>query len=85
MRIVQMIVELKADSQNGVRCWIHLLSRVEERLAKVSAQLQGWRDLRSVVLVSRIVQLLAKAPTTAPSLLLLSLLSSELECAVPVT
>ena len=84
MRIVQMIVELKADAQNGVRCWIHLLSRVEERLAEVSAQLQGWRDLGSVILVSGIVQLLAKAPTAAPSLLLLSLLSSELECAVPM-
>lgn len=69
VRVVEMVVQLEADSQDGIRQVAFSLSHLEERLAELAAQAQRWTNLRRMVLVPRIVKLLTEFPTRFPSLL----------------
>jgi hypothetical protein len=66
VRVEEMIVKLKADSQNAVCNLVLFLSNVEQCLAKVPAQVKCWSDVGLVVLVSAVVKLLTKLPTAFP-------------------
>lgn len=63
VRVVQMVVEFETDPEHGVGHIVFALPHLEERLAKVPAQVERRPDLGGKVLVSRFVQLSAQFPT----------------------
>lgn len=65
-----MVIEFEADSQYGIRHLVFLLSDLEQALAKVTAKIERWPDLRRVTLISSIVELLAQLPAGFPGLTL---------------
>ena len=69
VRVEEMIVKLKADSQNTVCNLILFLSNVEQCLAKVPAQVKCRSDVGLVVLISTIVEFLTQLPAAFPRFL----------------
>ena len=61
--VVQMIVEFKAHSKDGICLFIFSLPHFEQTLAKISTEIQCRPDLRGNLLVARFVQFLTKLPT----------------------
>jgi hypothetical protein len=70
MCIVEVIVELEANSEHGICRLVASLPHVEQGLAEISAQLQSGHDLSAGVLVATVVQILAQSPARSPGMLL---------------
>jgi hypothetical protein len=84
MSIVEMVVELKAHAQDGIGDFIASVASFKKSLTEVSAEFKGRPDLSGVILISALIQVLAKLPTALPSLLLDVARAREAEHSLPM-